>query len=448
MEITESVLSNEIDAVLSNGETDTNFSWEIILHLNDTDVYNPIKVLGLTISRNYITGFTDEITCKILVPLGKYARQIYPNRDKLQATLIKKKKGEVIGSPEDENTDIKLDKYTAILLNQDKSITEGQGRESTDEDTLDLITVVEVDLQLINKSIEQIRTIQVGGVYSKVILDQLILSLLTNTSTKANVDGTQAIKNVDVLPISNKSTISQLVIPHGTLLIDIPNYLQNRVGVYNSGLGSYIQNKIWYVYYLYDTSKFHDREETTTIIVLPQNKYSNIDRSYLIDNDTSTILVTGDTSFVDDNGTNFINKGNGARITDAGNLINSSSKTENNKTVIARGKNNSEFVTQKKAINFAPSTSSKISSNPFATYSEINSRNGGLFKAVWQSADPDLLRPGASAKIMFDDQGEIKEYDAILLSAIYISVPLGGITGDRYNNQGILTFFVKKNTTA
>jgi hypothetical protein len=445
MEISQSILGDEINEVFTSGPTGSNFTWQIILSYKSDkgdEKYEPLKITGFTIKRDYVRGFADEITCRVVASLGKYVYKIHANRDKLYCTLIKKYISESNDS-EDSRKDILTEQFKVILLNKETAPTIGQGVETTDEESLDLVSLVDVDLQLIPLSIEKIRKIQVGGIYSNTKLDSLISTLITNESSKINVDADQKLVGVDITPISNNDSKRSIVVPHGTLLIDVADYLQKRIGVYNASIGSYIQDKFWYIFPLYDTSRFEDIKDTLTVFILPKKKFHNVERTYLYKNGSRRILVTGQTAFKDDNGTRFLNQGSGSRSTDAATLMGEGSKTKDNKTIVARGKLNTEYVVDKNA-NYAPVSSDKITSNPFTSLSQVNFRGGGEFRAVWQNCDPNFLKPGIQTKILYDDEGKIKELYGVLIQVTYLSIPLGGMIGTRYSNQAELVFFVKK----
>lgn len=448
MEITHSPLYPAIKSVFDSGATRGSYGWIAEVHCKDDKgndmIFKSMKVMGLSVHRDYVNNFADEITCQILIPLGKYARKIYPNRDSLEVTLYKHLAGESIGAAEKHKSQNMIDRYTAILLNQDRSPDIGQGRESMSEEALDHSGILQINLQLIPKTIEKVRTMQFGGILGKADVANMIKGVLTITTEQIKIDNKKAIELIDVLPSTNKAMKSQITVPHGTLLIDFPGFIQSRVGVYNSGMGSYIQNRNWYIYYLYDLTKLKDRKDTITFIIVPPNKFPYVERTYKNDNGSITVLITGETLFKDDNGTNKLNHGTGARFTDADALIKEPVVVKDNKAIISRGKINNEFSTDKKAkVTNSPSAGNKITANSHKHISEIMSRDGGTFKAVWQNADLELIRPGVFARILYDDNGIIKELNGILHRCEYMSIPRGGLTGTSYTNVAKLEFFAK-----
>ncbi len=444
MEITESILSDEIQQIFLNGPTNTNFTWNISLFNtedNTADKYEPLKLIGLTIRRNYSVSYADEITCNILVPLGKYIYKIYNNRKTLHCTLSKKFIYES-DDQENSNTDIIVQEFKVVLLNKDAAAIVGQGVETTDEEALDIVNLIDVSLQLIPLNIEKVRKIQIGGVYTNTKLDSLLSTLITNESTRLDLPPNSKLSGVDIMPLSNQDVKEHVVIPHGTLLIDTVDYLQKRIGLYNANVGSYIQDKFWYIFPLHDNTRFDLSKDTLTVIVLPRKKFHNIERTYIYKNGSRKILVTGKTAFKDSNGINFLNKGSGARQTNALDLIENNNVTKDNITTISRSKLSNEFIVDKNSA-YAPTNDEKITSNVFTSLSNVNFRGGGEFKCVWQNCDFDFLRPGIQTRILYDDNGQIVEIYGVLIDAIYMSVSLDGITGTRYSNQAHLTFFVK-----
>jgi hypothetical protein len=272
------------------------------------------------------------------------------------------------------------------------------------------------------------------------------LALLTNEASKADVDETRAIEGVDLVPVSNRDIKEQIVLTHGTKLVDVPDFLQKRVGVYSAGLGSYIQNKHWFVFPLYDTTQFQDRQNTLTIVVLPRRKYSEIERTYKKVGSSLTILMTGETGFKDDSGAQYLNEGNGARFSDASRLLDKSVTTAGNKATMSRARNNSEFLSDQRSdgINHVPIASSRITSNPFVIYSDLNRRNGGMFKGVWQNSDPKLILPGMAVRILYSDQDEMKEIYGVMQGAEHFSHKVGDLASKKFSNQSIVYVFVNK----
>jgi hypothetical protein len=233
------------------------------------------------------------------------------------------------------------------------------------------------------------------------------------------------------------------VVTAGTKLVDFPDYLQARIGVYNSGLGHYIQNKYWYCYPLYDTSQFNAREATLTLVILPKRKFSNIERTFLVQGKSVTVLMTGETAYSDPAGKLQVGQGNGIRFANAATLMDSTT-TVDNKTSISRDANNSEFTSAEaiNGVNNAPILGDRITANPFAVYSMLAARNGGMFKGVWENSDHALLLPGMPTKIVYDVDGVATSIYGVLHSATHVSSKSGGYSTNRFKNFTVISCFV------
>lgn len=433
--------------VIASGQTSGNFGWEARVHLAGETLV-PLMVIGVNVERRYVDRFTDEMTCTLLFPLGKYARRIYPGRDDLQITLAKVPLNEISGAV-NQAIPFTAERYSALLLDHGPAVAEGQGAEANDEMVLDLTDLIEVNFQLFNKAAEQLRLITVGGSFRKTRLDDLILSLLTKEAGKVSVYEERALSGVDLVPVSNTAVNEQVVITQGTRLVDVVDYLQKRIGIYNSSVGSFFQNKFWYVFPLHDATRFSERLKTLTILVLPKRKFSDIERTFMLKGDSLVVLASSETGFHDDSGSQYLREGNGARFADANKIMEGSGQTKGNRVVLSRGGTNSEFIADTRAggINNVQVPSQRITANPFSVYSQLNARNGGTFKLVWQNSDSSVIIPGMATRIVYFDVDQIKEIYGVVHHAIHVSHKTGDYGSRKFNNQTVLSVFVNRSVT-
>lgn len=446
MDIENSIIYKDYLDIVKNGETETNFNWKLIILIpdgNNVKEYIPFKMIGLTIKRDYINNFSDVITCRCLIPNGDYEYEIYENRNNLKAILIKEKLNEKTAIQKNilYNSNI----YDLILLNEENTNKNFSGIERTSKEVLNTAAPKYVDFQLINSNILSLLKIQFSTVFYKTNIKNLISGFI-NYCTKLNNNVSKPLINkIDIVDPDNKTTLNQFLVPDNVRLLDVPSYMQKEIGVYNTKLGSYIQNDVWYIYPIFDTTRFKNTDNVT-LYILPKFKSSNLERTYIA-KDSKRILITGDSIFKDDNATNVINTGDGASFVDADKLFNDPSSIENGKLKINRKDNSYEYVTSTSSrdFNFAPITNEdNVTNNFFEKNSNINSKTGGIFKAIWQSADFNLLRPGISARILYDENGILKEYNGTLIYAEYVSLVLGGFEANRYTNHAMLHFYINK----
>ena len=444
MEITYTPLYREATSIVNNGETGSGVGWKAIIHIvGQNKTYVPLQVIAINIRCDFVKAYTDEFTCTLLIPLGKYARLIYPNRTNLEITLSKTPLKE---SSDDARYDAELEseRYSAILIDGDKSPTVGQGRETNDEDSLDLMDMLPVSFQLTNKAMEKLRMVSVGGIFRNTTVKDAIRSLLTKQSQDIKVDNKRVLEGVDIVEPKNTSKRDHILLPQGIKIFDVCDYIQKNIGIYNAGVGSYIRNKIWYVFPLYDTTRFNECKQTLSLLILPRNKFPQLERTYKKKGNSLTVLITSETGFKDDSGTQYLNFGNGARFADANKFMEGFNETKDNTTLVARAKNINEFKLEDRpdGVNLINVTQNKITANPYYEYSKLIGRKGGIFKAIWENSEPSLLIPGMMTRISYYDEGGVKEIYATLLGAEHSSMRMGDFGSQKHVVNSLMHFFV------
>lgn len=441
MEIESTPLYREAMKIMTNGQTSAHSYWKCLIHYGNNKTFAPLVTEAVCYVREYRKAFSDVMTVSVKMGLGDYARRIYPNRVGLQITLTKQATRESGGNI-DPNQKPESERYTAVLLDGPTAPTVGQGAESNDIEALNISQIVDVHFQVMQKPIEQLKTMLVGTVYRGSMVGDVLRSVLTTTCANLKLPEDVSIKGVNIAPPNNTNVKGNLVIPHGTRAVDVPDFIQNRYGVYNAGIGTYIQNRIWYVYSLFNTARFSTEKQTLTILVLPKRKFANIERTFMKNGDSVIVLATSETSFKDDSGTQYINTGNGVRFANATNLIDVGFTTGGNKMVASRGANANEFVAEKTEVNYAPVSNRRITSNPFVEFSRLASKKGGTFRCTWQNSDPTLITPAMSARIVFSDGSSIKTVYGVVQIVEHVAQLANGFASDQFINNTVVSVFV------
>ena len=446
MEIENSGIYNEIQAIIDGGPTNISNYWVAQIHTPDLDT-EVFKVLSINNFRDYEKNIGDETTLEVMVPLGVYAKIIYINRAILEISLQQKPLGE-ISTENNDTLSTNAERYKAVLVLDGLPPIEGTELGQLSQSELDLMDILVVRFQLFNRSLEKLRIVTVGGIYRKTTPEKVIKAVLSNESSRILVGGDKAIEGVDMVEANNQETREQFIIPQGTKLTRVPTYIQERCGgVYNSGIGTYFQSGYWYVYPLYDTTKITSFDKTLTLIKVPKNRFTGLERTYREDGGSVFVIGTEKTRFTDDGSTNFMIGGNGVRLADADSFMNGFSNTKNNKAVLNRGKNNYEFISRQKddGVNNVVLSDNAISSNPFVEYSKLVSRDGGLYEFVWENSKPDILFPGMRTKVFYLSNNELIELSGILLASQSLTQLAGtGINVNKHITTTHLTIFVNK----
>lgn len=439
MELEFTPLYKEVLDVIASCQRQSQFFYKATFLLGEpsksSELYEPVSVDAITIQRNYVDNYTDEISLTCKIPLGKYAFKIYPNRTWLRVNLQRCALKD--DSSVDEGAESKIQTYNAVLIEDTKAVTQMQGAEAKSEEALDLVEILTVRFQLFDQTLSKIRTIQVGGIYRDMTPAQITRALINRYSKDLGVEA------VDMKPPNNETPRVQTVITSKINLCDLPGYLHNKHGIYNSGLGTYIQNKKWYLFPLYDTSRFKSEKTTLTLYIVPKTKFPEIETTYRIQGDSLVIIATSNTDFRGDNDINYIVSGNGVRYADDSKVVDDYISVEDNKASIKRANNTSEFTSGVRGDNLvqAPVISDVFTSNPYVQFTDLAKRKGGTFKVHWENSHPAMLTPGLSTRIVYFDKGQLQEAYGVYIGGSHVSFKAGGMFTSKHVSTSMLYFF-------
>lgn len=445
-------LYNEVLAVRQDGAKPVVFSWSAEVHLptgDFTGAQKILKVMDVEIVRDYEGGIGDAASVTLMIPMGFYAKQIYPNRSEIQISLFRKNIGETAGGA--ANAGIQAQRYMASLVIKGLPVLQGKDIDRIDEQTLDLRSPLEIRFQLFPKALDKLRMVTLGGIYRNTTNEQVIKAILAAESNKIIVDTGSTIEAINMVPATNQAKRDHVQLPHGLKLTDLATYIQDKCGgVYSAGLNCYLQDRTWYIYPLYDNTRLKTENVTATIVKVPETLGKGSERTYRQNGGESIILATSDSDFSDDGGTNYLNDGNGVRFADADKFMSSGLvTTKNNKAVALRGQLLNEVVTEDQAGRQTVFMSDrKITANPYREYSKMAMRNGGQYIFDWDNSDPSLLTPGMMIKILYIDGNNINRLTGVLLRVhSYTQIQGRNIQSDRYITTTKVGVFVNKSTT-
>ena len=397
--------------------------------------YMPIKVISIDISEDYENKYSDEIIVKIAISGGMYAVDIYPFKDQLEITITKSPIGEVSNNT-DSTLPVQTERYAATLLDTGSALVEGNTKYTPSKENLNLTTIHEIEFQLVNKALQQFRLVNVGGIYRNTLAIDVIRTILTNESKNIKVDGAKLPIGVDIAPGYNANKREHVIIPHGTKLVDVPEYIHVKAGgIYPAGFGYYMQDDFWYVYPCYDLARSFSNSKVLTFINVPPHMFPSIERTYRQNGSNVVIMATGTVKHKDNSESAQLNLGNGVRFADATNFMNGFSTTTDNKTTVSRGTNNTETTATTRAdkLSHAPVSSNAINANPYLEYSKLAQRNGGVLTLVWENSQPNLITPGAMCRIMYIDNDNINTINGIVLAKhSYVQLKEKGVISGRY----------------
>lgn len=446
MDFDESSLMREVNSVINDGIKPIHHYWTADIYANK-ELHSAMKITSIDFEFDYEQNYADKIILAVSIPAGTYAKRIYPFKEHIDIVLHKKPLIE--GA---DTTDIskgkESERYTATILDKGNPMIEANAPFTATEEALNISNLIDVEFQLVNKSLEQIRMITIGGIYRNATVESVIRAVMTNESKKVVVDGIRKPKGVDMVPSNNTAKRDHIIIPQGTKLTSVPEYLHVKCGgVYTAGLGYYLLGDFWYVYPCYDTTRFNKSKRTLTVINVPTNKFPNIERTYKKVGSNLTVLATGESRFIDDSEKLQLSHGNGVRFSNASKFMDGFSQTKNNKTTLSRGTNNNEFVSEQRQTgnNVVYSSDNHINANPYIEYSKLARRQGNVFSFIWENSNTSLLFPGMVARVLYmNDNGISDLYGVVLKVHTYIGLKGVGMTSGSHTSRTMISIFVKR----
>lgn len=404
---------SDIKDVMYGTAKPTRFEYRALLHTEKEDL--PVfKIDVIDIVRDYVNNIGELVQVEFKMPLGEYITRLYPFRSNLEFT-IKRILLTDSATTKLEDSRILTTRFKAVFLADENPNYTGTDVERMDIDSLNNMDVVQVRMQLLNRSLEVIRVRQTQGIFRQVKMKQLIHNLVAGESLKVQIDGKPAIDAINIVEPDNSETRRQVIIPSATGVTSIPSLLQEKMGgVYNSGIGNFLQSYAkkltWFIYPTTNTKRFDSAKDDKVIFyALPEGRFQALDRTYQKDASILKVLVTGQRKYKDAADVDYMNQGSGFRMADARAFMKRSVEITPDGPKALRSNLNTEVVAEerKDGLNYARIVTP--SSNPFKEFSKVNARNVARVDIVWENSDPELIYPGMPCKYIYLDENKTVE---------------------------------------
>jgi hypothetical protein len=211
-------------------------------------------------------------------------------------------------------------------------------------------------------------------------------------------------------------------------------------------MGCYLQGNQWHVYSAMDTTRFNTSQSTLTVINLPKNKYTNVERTYRVAGGQLVVLATGNVKFRDPSNAKQQNLGNGLRFSDATKFMGNFAQLGDNKALASRGANNNEFIGLKRPSgnNNVHRSDNPINANSLEEYSKLSRAMGSVIQMEWQHSSPLLITPGLPTQIMYLDEDSIQTISGVVVGAHHFMQMIGSnFSSAKYATSTVLSIFVQ-----
>lgn len=411
----------EVQDIIKRSKGTRLFRYEGVIHTPEEDIgvweLNTIEVI-----RNFVEDVSSVAKITFRVGLGDYVTRIYPHRTNLEFTLKRTSMHE--SSTKKKASEKPLVKRFKVIFNpKNNPPVTASDLQTVRRENLNQVDMPELQFELLDRCMEPLRIKTTSGCYRNKKLIDVMRATLGYESQKVLVDGKPAIDCLDIVDPCNKAEIANVIFPSATTLSSIPTKLQQEIGVYNKGMGTYYQlyreKKTWFVYPLYDSRRFDKVEYKAIFYTVPQEKLPQLDRSYWEDGKILKIAVTAQRTYNDSAEIEMMNRGCGFRMPDARPYMKKPIEITEECPVGKRCNLNHEVITKERddGLNFAPMSGIGPSANPFMMKSRVLAYTFAQIDLVWENADEELIYPGMPCKYIYLSQGEVLELKGQILFA-------------------------------
>lgn len=436
----------EIKDIVARGGNGTIGRWTATFLANGEEVLAE-QVVSFRQNANYMEFFAAETTLSFMMTGKKYRDKLYRHRRNLMVKMTFTPTTEV-GETDKPNRPIELYEYRVIPMDEtDQTLSAGTIAE-TNPKNIDLGSLREYAVQLLPEAVYQIRLKQIGGIFVGHKTADIVRSVLTVETAKVKVADDQRPLGVDMIPADNNDVRDHVIIEHGLRLVDFPKYAQRQLGgIYTTGLGAFYHKRHWYVFPLFDVSRFEKSKRTLTIANVPSREFPHQERTYKIDGGHIYIVATGDTAHVDRTERDQLNEGIGVRYMRSKETFEAFAETSKNKAVINRAAASNEYLADTPATEYtySPVSPKRFTDNHCLEMSVLAQRRGAIVQVVWENGYSGCLHPGMPVKLLYLHGETVRSVFGVLLASESVAQHVGTVAQSaKHKTTVFLTLFVQR----
>ena len=410
-------------------------------HNNKIKVHN---VLSLYTEANYDSMLTDKIAITLQMVKSDYLALLKVNTEKLKLQLTKTQSdlyGAALKAPHATTYT-----YSAKLTDGVSEAIETRigGLNGTHSD--DLGELVELHIELNEDGIMEFKLIEISGVFRNIAIGELLQGLFSTPVKRLN-SSNKVGYNVTVYPVDNSGKKYQRKIDNGIRLVDLPNWMQYKWGIYSAGLGYYLTQGMWRFYPLYDITRYDKEKKRLTIINLPQNEMMGNHNSFVIENNETYIYTTGDTKHINRTDYSLEQTGGGVRTAIAGNIFNKFTVNDKGTSVIPTDRNmvTVSFDGRESDLNNIRTSKNMVTSNVWNEASKVIAGMGNIIILKWEHSDHSLLYSGMPVKFIYKYRDTVYSLKGTLLrAATEVSTPMASVLDTRYISNTKLMIYTER----
>lgn len=407
---------------------------------NGSTVIKAMKLESMFFKRDYLRDFAETLTVVCWFTEQQIIDYVYPHTQDLEVIVYR------IPMSSAEPDAVKLDgtvtTYKAILLDKLDTNLGADNAQARDASQ----TMYQVNLQLINEAVYQMRMSPVSGIFAQTSAGKLLETQITRNIVSLDMDEANRPLGADMVePDTNDSVRVQINVPPGTRLVDLPGFLQHHCGIYNNGLGSFYQGRHWYIFPLTDDTRYYNADTVLNVFRIPPSSMPDLDRSYRITPGQVSILG-GESLHTDLTDAMQLNGGNATIVIDPTGLLQSSRKSEDSKVVANGVASMGVIATEKRSdgLNNITHSSSRITKNTAREVSKLNMSNIEIVKIKWGYSNLELIYPGMPVRLVYNADKDIQfKVGTVVGVETFVQLAQPGMANEAYFENSVLELIVR-----
>lgn len=394
-------------------------------------------VPAISRTENYIDDAFATNTLTAMFMPSDVLNWILPNANKLEGTLLVKDTRGVVRETY---------KYRMVLVGAGDAKLSNNDDRSSDVRELDRISLSAVTFQFMDHATFDLRLAQCGDIKHAVPLNAL-LAFLSEHQLSNEYGQADSVAGFDI-GTGNVDEPTSVVVRDGTPLRSVSKLIQETYGIYPQGCGCFLKNKVWYVFAPYSVVSEGELTKKNRLVLIraPSNRYGNIAKNLRTEGNTTTILVTGESSHNNTSDTDALNGATGVMHADATKLLGGTTREDGGKMSSAE-----DYMSEYKTKNYKGSENNiavpkqAFVTNPYQYTTMLASKSGDIVEVVWENGDISKLKPGSAVTFITQDEKRIRTlYGTLLAAQSFSSIPDKGIVEKMHQENVSLTLFLKR----
>lgn len=404
------------------------------LHNTLEDVPIP-KVLLFQEVAKYVEETSGYSLITFIMGQGDYTYRLYPFRDNLEFTVRRKK---LYSGGREDPSSIYYERFKAVFIHEDNPTVSMSNEGNRPIEELNTMGIVEVRLELRARYEEAYSIVTADGNYAGETAKSILETVIPYNLNKVRVDWRPLVEAIHVAEPENKEVYRQLPLPRGTLIKDIPGYLQEKgKGVYTRGIANFIDvykgKRTWFVFPPCDVDLFKKDVERMVIFFAPQDRFFGVENTYRVEGKILYVVTTSTPPIQDTAGNRQLNSGAGYRFTAQESITSKPAEVNDGKIKLDPRRLNTEMVNKgrRDGLNYAPVVNN--TSNQYLMMSRVLMATLTTLNVKWEYGDNSLIYPGMPVQCVFMNQGVYTKKHGIVAARLATSKIVGNpMTSETY----------------